>query len=410
MINYQIECFGEKRTDWFLSFYKLEHIKHNIMYKNFYQFKEKPFQIVPNPRYLYRSEKHKKALSYLEYGLSEDIGFVLLTGEVGSGKTTLIQFFLSRLDDSTQAAVIYNTNVSPDELLRMILNEFDIEPSGDKAADLDALYRLFLDYSRSGKKVLLVIDEGQNLTYEALEEIRLLSNLQTKDRMLLQIMMVGQPELSIKLKQPSMRQFSQRIAVRYHLTGLNRRDTSNYIAYRMMRAGGKPDLFTKAAVDLIYDMSEGIPRAINLACQAALLYGFMEQADVITQDVIKQILDDQLLIGVVKESEPPEAAREEETTPAPPDNEMTNKIDQRISVIEDKLEGIQDTVDGRISDMETQLADIQKDIIERFQALYQEEQRKNIKLVQELSQLKLKYKALLELSKNKMRGGVTLIK
>jgi general secretion pathway protein A len=177
----------------------------------------------------------------------------------------------------------------------------------------------------------------------------------------------------------------------------------------MMRAGGKPDLFTKAAVDLIFDMSEGIPRAINLACQAALLYGFLDQANTITQDVIKQIHDDQLIIGFEKESEQPEAAQEAET-PAPPDNEITDKIDQRISAIEDKLEGFQDTLDERISDVETQLADTQKDTIERFQALYQEEQRKNIKLVQELSQLKLKYKALLELSKHKMRGGVTLIK
>jgi hypothetical protein len=134
----------------------------------------------------------------------------------------------------------------------------------------------------------------------------------------------------------------------------------------------------------------------------------MDQAFIITQDVIKQILDDQLLIGFEKNSEQPEAAQEGET-PAPPDRQMNHQIDQRISVIEDKLEGFQDTVDGRISDMETQLANTQKDIIERFQALYQEEQWKNIKLVQELSQLKLKYKALLELSKNKMKGG-TLIK
>ena len=163
----------------------------------------------------------------------------------------------------------------------------------DKNHNLNALNEYLIQMYGSGKQALLIIDEAQNLTPDAIEEVRMLSNLQSDNHTLLQIVIVGQPELKAKLEHPSMRQVAQRIAVRYHLTGLNREDTGRYISYRLKRAGGRPDLFTEAAVDMIYRCSKGIPRSINLACQAALVYGFAEEAQTISQDIVKQIMERQ---------------------------------------------------------------------------------------------------------------------
>jgi putative secretion ATPase (PEP-CTERM system associated) len=268
------------------------------MYESFYGQKEKPFQIVPSPGYLYKSKKHQNALTHLEYGLTENVGFILLTGEVGSGKTTLVQYILRQLDEGTAAAVIFNTNLSAGELLRMILTQFELKPGEDKADNLNVLNEFLINIYGAGKQALLIIDEAQNLTSEAIEEVRMLSNLQSDSHTLLQIVLVGQPELKATLEHPSMRQVAQRIAVRYHLTGLNRVDTGRYISYRLKTAGGRPDLFTEAAVDLIYKVSKGIPRAINLACQAALIYGFAEEAKAISQDIVRQILADNIGVGL----------------------------------------------------------------------------------------------------------------
>lgn len=210
------------------------------MYEHFYGFRERPFHIAPSPNYLYKSETHQNALTYLEYGLSEHVGFILLTGEVGSGKTTLIQYILTQLGNQMIPGVIFNTQVSANELLRLILSQFELKPTGDKAQNLETLNEFLINTYASRKQALLIIDEAQNLAPEALEEVRMLSNLQTAEHTLLQVMLVGQPELNIKLSDPSLRQVAQRIAVRYHLTGLNREDTGRYIAYRLERAGATP--------------------------------------------------------------------------------------------------------------------------------------------------------------------------
>ncbi|UCF94526.1 MAG: AAA family ATPase, partial [Desulfobacterales bacterium] len=247
------------------------------MYQKFYGLRDKPFQIVPNPTYLYKSLHHENALTYLEYGLSENVGFILLTGEIGSGKTTLIQYILNKLGGDTVAAVIFNTNVSADQLLGLILTEFELAfKEGDKAGTLDTLNQFLIQKYAEKKQVLLIIDEAQNLSAEALEEVRMLSNLQSEDQALLQIMLVGQPELIAKLRKPSLMQFTQRIAVSYHLASLTREETGNYIAFRLEKAGGRADLFSPEAVDLIHRLAGGIPRSINLLCQAALVYGFAD--------------------------------------------------------------------------------------------------------------------------------------
>ncbi len=354
------------------------------MYESFYGLREKPFQIVPDPNYLYKSEKHQSALTYLEYGLTENVGFVLLTGEVGSGKTTLVQYILSQLGENTVAAVIFNSKLSAGELLRMILTQFELSPGEDKTDNLNALNEFLIDVYASGRQALLIIDEAQNLTPDAIEEVRMLSNLQTESKTLLQIVMVGQPELKVKLEHPSMRQVAQRIAVRYHLTGLNREDTDRYISYRLETAGGRPDLFTEAAVDLIFRLSKGIPRAINLACQAALVYGFAEEAQRISQDVIRRIMADNLGIGLETTSPQNDAGPATNHSVAP-----DNGYKQRLESIEQIVKGLQGAVDGRLSQIEQDLSSQQHQTIQKLVAQLGEEREKHQELLRRYTQLEM---------------------
>jgi general secretion pathway protein A len=265
------------------------------MYESFYGLRKKPFQITPDPGFLYRSPTHEAALTYLEYGVTENTGFILLTGEVGSGKTTLVHYILGRMPEGTEAAVVFNTNATPIELMRFILEGFGVAAGpGDRVSLLKALAHFLGSRFTAGKRVVLILDEAQNLSDAALEEIRLLSNLRKDGRPLLQIVIVGQPELGLRLQKPGMRQFSQRIAARYHLAGLNRKETGSYIAFRLKQAGGPPKLFEEAAVDLIHEITGGIPRAINLTCQAALVYGFADGLKSIGADVVRQVREDRM--------------------------------------------------------------------------------------------------------------------
>lgn len=344
------------------------------MYESFYGLAEKPFQIVPDPSYLYRSEKHENALSYLEYGLNEQVGLVLMTGEVGSGKTTIIQYLLERLNPNVESAVIFNSNLTSEQFLNMVLSEFDFEPPADKTAALLTLNDYLIRLYAEGRRALLVIDEAQNLSAAALEELRMLSNLHDRQHLLLQVVLVGQQELKIKLAQPAMRQLAQRIAVRYHLTGLNREDTGRYIAHRLQKAGGKAGLFTEAAVDLIFEISKGIPRAINLVCEAALVYGFAEGAKVISQDIIRNIQNDQLEIGVEKEQVLPEMAAGLKDFS---DDQWESTLGQRLETIESRLKNLEATLLERLEAIERLLADSQdaKALMEITRLWNQERQR-----------------------------------
>jgi general secretion pathway protein A len=269
------------------------------MYKTFYGFIEKPFSIASNPEFLYLSGGHENALTYLEYGITENSGFILLTGEVGAGKTTLVKHMLNRVASETEIAEIFNTNVSPDQLLGIILTEFGLSPvNGDKSKNLDMIQQYLIDKYAIKKPVLLVIDEAQNLSDDAMEEVRMFSNLQAQDRLLLQILLVGQPELQQRLKTPGLRQFAQRISVSYHLLELQREETGKYIAHRLKKSGGSPDIFTQDAVDRIHDVSGGIPRTINLLCDAALVYGYADELKCIQAPVIETIVKDKGGIGI----------------------------------------------------------------------------------------------------------------
>jgi general secretion pathway protein A len=375
------------------------------MYEKFYGFTEKPFQITPNPAFLYRSSKHDTALTYLEYGLTENVGFILLTGEIGSGKTTLVQYILGRLESDIEAAVIFNTNVSAEELLSLILQEFEItRPAGGKADVLTALNAFLIDRYARRKRVLLIIDEGQNLSDEALEEVRMLSNLQSDNQSLLQIMLVGQPELITRLKQPSMRQFSQRIAASYHLTGLNREETEKYIAHRLRKAGGRAALFTPAAVDIIYKLSGGIPRAINLVCQAALVYGFAENADKIGQDTIHQISKDNLGIGCAAA---PAADCSLAATAVPADSHNGNGFERKLSVLETDIKDLKQMMTGQLQEMENKSHKFREDQFRQLITMLKQERQQKEELVRQVTQLDVENKRLKRLGmalKQKLQG------
>ena len=263
------------------------------MYESFYGFKEKPFQIIPDPNFLYLSPTHEHALKYLEYGIERNIGIFLLTGEVGSGKTTLIKYIAQQIGQNIEVAIISNTNLPADQLLSYILFELGIKHSDTSKAQNLTIFKNYLKYIEAeNHRSILIVDEAQNLPKDALEELRMLSNFQADDQMPLQIFLVGQPELRTILNSPGMNQIRQRIAVNYHLKGLNLEETQKYIEYRLSKAGGKINPFTYEAISLIHNSTVGIPRSINLICDSALLYGFADELNTIDKDVIQNLLKD----------------------------------------------------------------------------------------------------------------------
>ena len=277
------------------------------MYESFYGLKEKPFRIVPDPGYLYLSRKHQQALTYLEYGLMEDVGFILLTGEVGAGKTTLIRYILSRLEKEIITAVVFNTNFSAAEIVDRVLQSLDLAPMGSKTESLERLFGFLIEKYAQGKRVLLIIDEAQNLSRESLEEVRMLSNLQSDESSLLQIMLVGQPELREKLQEPELTSFAQRIGVQYHIYPLSREEMGEYVGHRLRKAGGRDDIFAPEALELVFTASGGIPRTVNLLCDAALAYGFGYELPTIGTDVIQQVIEDKGGMGLAADAAGKEA-------------------------------------------------------------------------------------------------------
>jgi general secretion pathway protein A len=246
------------------------------MYEKFFNFREKPFKLVPNPAYLFLSKSHEETLAHLNYALAEGVGFVEITGEVGTGKTTLCRTFLDSLKSDTIAAYIFNPRLSPRQLIRAINDELGIKYDAADTKDLvDKLNAFLIRTKALRKKVILLIDEAQNLSRNVLEQLRLLSNLETNQEKMLQIILVGQPELSEILNTHELRQLSQRITLRYQLSPLNHKETIEYIQYRINIATKDTGIkFNRSAFRQIYKYSRGIPRVINIACDRSLLTAF----------------------------------------------------------------------------------------------------------------------------------------
>lgn len=248
------------------------------MYAAYFGLKENPFNLTPEPRYLFLSGHHRNALNCLIYGIKEKKGFILVTGGIGTGKTTICRSLLSSLDASVETALIFNTAISDIDLLETIITEYGIvlgDQQRSKKHYLDALNRFLLEKFVAGKNVVLLIDEAQNLSHGVLEQVRMLSNLETEREKLIQIVLIGQPELNNTLRLPVLRQLNERITVRYDLGPLSPKDVINYIEYRLQVAGGPGAVsFTSSALRHIYSLSEGIPRRINALCDRALLVAY----------------------------------------------------------------------------------------------------------------------------------------
>ena len=261
------------------------------MYEAFYGLKERPFTLMPDPDYLFLGSQHKLARAYLEYGIKERMGFVVLTGEVGTGKTTLIKSLLREKEAELCLGVLYQTSVEAEDLLDLLLKEFQVRGhfGGSRTARLGAFNQFLLSAYARSEHVVLMVDEAQNLGPKALEELRLLSNLQTEKDPLLQVILVGQPGLRDRLKHPELRQLAQRVAIHFHLNPLDDDETKDYIRFRLARAGGS-GIFTVSALDRLYEYTQGVPRRINAWCDLALVAGFAEGRHEIDAEFIDLVI------------------------------------------------------------------------------------------------------------------------
>ena len=260
------------------------------MYTQFFGLTEKPFSITPDPRYLYMSQRHADALAHLLYGISESGGFIQLTGEVGTGKTTLVRSLFEQLPDEADVALILNPELTTGEFLTAITEELGIKVPGDRSvkALIDGLNAYLLDAHSRGRRTVLIVDEAQNLGTELLEQVRLLTNLETPKQKLLQIILIGQPELREVLSRADMRQVAQRVTGRYHLEPLNQADTTRYVRHRMRVAGASGSVFRPAAIREIFRRSKGVPRLINVVADRALLAGYAQESRSIGRRLVRR--------------------------------------------------------------------------------------------------------------------------
>jgi len=265
------------------------------MYKEYYGLKEMPFNITPDPHFLFFSPSHQEAIQHLRYGIAEKKGFIVLTGEVGCGKTTLCRYLLEEIEGRPiETALILNPRVSETQLLQAILSELGVEHIRQSRQEcLEQLNALLLQRISEGRDIVVIIDESQNMSFQALEHIRLLSNLETNTQKLLQIILIGQPELKVKLQHKSLRQLRQRILVHYDLKPLSREEMEQYIRYRLIIAGanGRPE-FTRAAMKRIYRHTGGVPRLINNLCDKALLSAYIKSKDLVSWWDVRRAIKD----------------------------------------------------------------------------------------------------------------------
>jgi general secretion pathway protein A len=266
------------------------------MYNHYFHLKGAPFSIAPDPRYLFMSERHREALAHLLYGIGSGGGFVLLTGEIGAGKTTVCRCFIEQIPENCRLAYIFNPRLSVEELLQSVCDELGIVVPGGEGAGLkahvDAINRYLLESHAQGLNNVLVIDEAQNLSAEVLEQLRLLTNLETNERKLLQIILIGQPELRTMLARPELEQLAQRVIARYHLGPLSEPETGAYVAHRLAVAGAGGQPFPPALTPMIHALTHGVPRRINLLCDRALLGAYVENSPQVTRHILKKAAEE----------------------------------------------------------------------------------------------------------------------
>ena len=269
------------------------------MYESFYGLKEKPFSLLPDPDFLFMSSKHSLALSILEYSLAGQAGFCAITGEIGSGKTTLIRALLRRIGRDITLGLIANTHSGLTDITAWALAAFGRGVNAQSDTDIyQQLMHFLIDEYGAGRRCVLIVDEAQNLTVDALEELRLLSNINADKDLLLQIVLVGQPELLVKLKSPELSQFAQRISISYHLSPLTYLETRRYIRHRLEVAGAERPIFTDMAIGAVQYYAGGVPRIVNAICDMALVYGLADNTTEIDLPVVQRVIADRMASGV----------------------------------------------------------------------------------------------------------------
>lgn len=294
----------------------------NLLYQEYFGFTQPPFNITPDPSFLYMSACHREGLAQLSYGIKARKGFIVLTGEVGTGKTTLIQALLNELNGSTHTAIIFNSIMTPVDLLRYVCDDLGItdprQPLGTVHGYLVLLNEYLLEKYRAGENVALIIDEAQNLSAEVLESIRLLSNFETPKDKLLQILLVGQPELANRLNSQELRQLKQRVALRHHLRPLTSKECEEYVINRLQIANGHAEIFTPEALDAIYIYSRGIPRVMNVLGDNALLTAFALAKKRVDDSIISEVAEDMNLASAPVNLRPIHSASQFRASVTPP--------------------------------------------------------------------------------------------
>ncbi len=352
------------------------------MYTKFYGLSDKPFNISPDPNYLYRSPNHKKALAHLEYGLLGQVGLTLVTGDVGTGKTTIIRYIVEHYRNDLLVGVIFNTNVSPAEFFSLILSAFNLESAGGRKNEQLDQFKQFLNKQRAEKrKISIIIDEAQGLSDETLEEVRLLSNIQIDYPDVMQIILIGQPELLERILTPRWVSLGQRIGVNFHLESLDEQQSCQYIAHRIEQAGGTQSIFSEAALKLIYKHSNGIPRLINLICDAALVYGYGDDLSAVDAPIIEVVVKERAGIGLKKEL----GALESRAS-----NKQNNNghVEHRLQNLEDELREIKNQLEWQQDAISQLIPRSKEDLISKAKIIIAKERRSRKILELQVKQLK----------------------
>ena len=341
------------------------------MYESFYGFKEKPFDLHPDPDYLYMSKVHEDTYVHLEYAIIENKGFVVVTGEIGAGKTTLINYLLNKIGANIQVGLVNNTNILPAEFLKMVCQEFELNPkTNDKAELIDIFSGFLIEQFAAGERVVLIVDEAQNLTNDTMEEIRMLSNIETEKHHLIQIILVGQPELKFKLQQRNLKQFVQRVTVHCHLKGLEKDEVNEYINHRLEVGGGdRFDIFDKETIDLISLYSRGIPRLINILCDSALVYGFADELETISTPILDNVYEELKALGTFTDYDAKPSASPPSPVPSPA---VAAVADNRIALLGEKLKRLDEkmvTLDVKLDHLSENRSERDDIVIELFKML-----------------------------------------
>ncbi len=279
--------------------YSMSNPRSNQMYASFFGLKERPFSLLPDPEFIYWSPQHNRAFLVLEYGVMSKAPITLITGEIGAGKTTLVQKLLSQMQDDTTIGLISNAQGGRGELIQWTLNALHVEvdPHTSYVQMFQALQDFLLEEYSAGRGVVLIFDEAQNLSLEGLEELRMLTNINSNKDVLVQLILVGQPELRDMVRNPNMKQLAQRIAANFHLSAMSARTTIEYIAHRLRTAGGSGQEFTQQACLRVFKETNGVPRLVNQLCDFAMLYAWSAEEPIVTERVIIKILEDGVYMG-----------------------------------------------------------------------------------------------------------------